>query len=1162
MSQYPYDHSQWPEWPEQRPQPHHNFNPAGQPPPPAGHSGPPVGMSIEANYVVSQTSFDYNANRIPGLGITGWDYADQNAWPSSSSRNARPQDSTLYPTRRESHYPLPQAQALPSSHPPSGGAVEEGELSEEASEDLYEPARARDAAPPPDLDVRAPVVIPDSRDDSEPDLPDNAFYEEDEPEETTSDAHGASTSYPADEESLSDEHLRPAAATGRERSGSYSPYLSPREIHHEDTTPEEPQPDGSTSQVPEYTANGPPPNSGEPGERLNGVASADDERDPAAGRLLTTVDEAKKEAQKSILRLFPYGVKYQTYIDEGFNENVIKSLFTELGLNPTSSAKSDLGPGKQLGEAEKTITQTDGASSQATNSNKTDKPEKAEERKDRIARLLAEKASRPTPPVTPQPAEVPEKPTTEKAKSAKELLLQKMEALQKARDAKAAQLAVQTTSPIQAETLDDPTALTVPVRSQGTEVAPDISQASAISSPEGESQSQSQSQNQDQDQSQDRDQDQSQNPDQDRSQDQDQDRSQVLLPPPPHKDLPSIRPSLVSEPPLSTSQPSTVTTQGRKRPVASDFDDYPSTGTHSKRPFVQSRYESTLIIDISDGSGDEDVEMDMDSPPPADGPSLAIQQACSPNRKGLSFRDHRPLSDFSRIYASSVSSVTTPPNGPSNGASRLKDDEYSRKMREIEEMKRKIAEAEAKKARKTSSTPAQTPSGRDSTPPEGDAPRPAIQRAVSPSDIRRDDGSSPQHPAEAVPAKLPKPSALSLSQESGRERRARIASVHLPKVEITLKEKTSKLRLMQDKISQLQVEIEEIVVQKSRLTEEMEALDVEPSSNLGPPGTQPAVARSSRSGELEVVQPVSVLDTTASPLPEEQTTSQDMEEEDDGDQPMALDEEDSAASSTGDENVELSSGDGGSNDRSDKVPDRNNPSTADQYANGTDTPLTDAEAGSKEIVAADGITSASEREQYEPAQAATSAEPEAEADHLSLDSAPFSPTLAEGSSGVGDSPGTGADTVLPAQISDVATADAASEEQVGNREVPVVSSTLGGQALTSPQAANAASEPDFSFTPYESPLRYFRSYRFHPQFEDNVAGGQRSLTFSHTIDTNVAVCPYELDGQECPNGTECQFQHFRSMAARGACTPPLTTANSRRPSSPPRSLTSLFSPLR
>ncbi|KAJ6780878.1 hypothetical protein PWT90_01920 [Aphanocladium album] len=66
---------------------------------------------------------------------------------------------------------------------------------------------------------------------------------------------------------------------------------------------------------------------------------------------------------------------------------------------------------------------------------------------------------------------------------------------------------------------------------------------------------------------------------------------------------------------------------------------------------------------------------------------------------------------------------------------------------------------------------------------------------------------------------------------------------------------------------------------------------------------------------------------------------------------------------------------------------------------------------------------------------------------------------------------------------------------------------------------------------YDSPLRYFHSYRFHPDFKKVVAGGLRSATYSNKIDTKLPLCPDELAGHACPRGKNCHFQHFAEMSA-------------------------------
>ncbi|KAF9696436.1 hypothetical protein EKO04_005730 [Ascochyta lentis] len=70
------------------------------------------------------------------------------------------------------------------------------------------------------------------------------------------------------------------------------------------------------------------------------------------------------------------------------------------------------------------------------------------------------------------------------------------------------------------------------------------------------------------------------------------------------------------------------------------------------------------------------------------------------------------------------------------------------------------------------------------------------------------------------------------------------------------------------------------------------------------------------------------------------------------------------------------------------------------------------------------------------------------------------------------------------------------------------------------------------FTPYESPLRMFKSYRYHPNFSQDVDGGFLSMTFSHQIDPEKLLCPFESAGGSC-NDPECPNQHFRGMGING-----------------------------
>ncbi|SMR49647.1 unnamed protein product [Zymoseptoria tritici ST99CH_1A5] len=64
------------------------------------------------------------------------------------------------------------------------------------------------------------------------------------------------------------------------------------------------------------------------------------------------------------------------------------------------------------------------------------------------------------------------------------------------------------------------------------------------------------------------------------------------------------------------------------------------------------------------------------------------------------------------------------------------------------------------------------------------------------------------------------------------------------------------------------------------------------------------------------------------------------------------------------------------------------------------------------------------------------------------------------------------------------------------------------------------------YKPYTSPLSRFKDFRFHPSFLEAVSG-HKSLTYSHRIDPNKQLCPYEVGGR-C-NDKSCGFQHFKTM---------------------------------
>lgn len=96
-----------------------------------------------------------------------------------------------------------------------------------------------------------------------------------------------------------------------------------------------------------------------------------------------------------------------------------------------------------------------------------------------------------------------------------------------------------------------------------------------------------------------------------------------------------------------------------------------------------------------------------------------------------------------------------------------------------------------------------------------------------------------------------------------------------------------------------------------------------------------------------------------------------------------------------------------------------------------------------------------------------------------------------------------------------------------------VSSTNRIQRVLTTVQANTAPSASTNFKPYESLLKNFKGYRYHPDYSREVQGGYRSLTYSHQIDPNKELCRYEVASGVC-NDSSCEYQHFRDMGVSGA----------------------------
>jgi hypothetical protein len=101
----------------------------------------------------------------------------------------------------------------------------------------------------------------------------------------------------------------------------------------------------------------------------------------------------------------------------------------------------------------------------------------------------------------------------------------------------------------------------------------------------------------------------------------------------------------------------------------------------------------------------------------------------------------------------------------------------------------------------------------------------------------------------------------------------------------------------------------------------------------------------------------------------------------------------------------------------------------------------------------------------------------------------------------------------------------ADEALTGNGQV---SKTVNSSDLEMLENGRHPTSLESPFSPYLSPLRYFKTYRFHSRFPEDVSGAYRSLTYSHNIDTTKCLCPFEAAGGVC-NDRSCEFQHFRDL---------------------------------
>jgi hypothetical protein len=1043
MSQYAYGHgAPHTGYPTSQPHLDSSDQPFGQPP---FHANGVVENQSIYGQGASFEAYGYNQTTIPGLGM-GFTHSTA-TWQHAAAQNipephANPSVSAVrWQTSRIDGNARPESSPSTSQRLNSvvdNKTMEEGELSEGELEDIYEPTETE--ANRLDRSAIQPLGSVDRSDRAQ--LP---------------------------TENLEVDHERTwnSKQTGRERSGSYSPYLSPREIQ--------------SSGLENGASNAQTPQSGSYDHNNSMLMNGNDNESTRQSEIkdgATIISESKKHAQDAILRLWPLNVRYQNYIEEGVDRVLLDQLFTELGLELDPAVpraeQSRLLVSSQENTPQSDVLGTVPSSGQTTPLAVTIAPkvvnsakDKSEERKDRIARLLAAKGSKTTVvdadsnktgASAPVSKNVPSTTKSDKTKAQSEksrLIQQRMEALIKAREASA----------------KTPQASTPPVSSVSQPV-PDTSRSN------------------------------SQAPVDSMNVNDHIDAAAETTDPSSGPPIPGLF--------LSSSAISPVPNQ-RKRPVAADLNENSIPGIQ-KRPFGQTRESRPFLIDVSDD--EDDAEMEIDSPELR--PS-SVQRPVTPGSRALSFRDNTSLPDSSSRNAGSMIDLAS-------------------MNKKIEDMKRRIAEAEARKNKAKQSgsgSPLPQPETQSKegsvdvaapfTPPVRGASTTAEVVGNSPASIAPQPGIS----SDAI---IKPPKVREQRIQAGLLLRARIASKRLPIVTAQRKECQEQLEYFQSEVARVKKEIENKLVEEERL--ERYAKQTEPT--LSSTSTRQDEPECGHHEERSPVDPLPQVPVTHDALHLAEPDEMNAIEEDEVERDMPMDESPyiESAVSRGSSTPQQ----GGSQVHEEPLIDHEtveghsplptrSPVVDDMVAAHIEA-ATDIEEPDEDVAMDEADTSSEdesvvedESDDYEPTDAGIS---------LPESHSPFQRQLS------------------PQQISDDSTVLETSDTDLqGLATATPISKPISTGAGDTESEYNRETEPEkasevsnttgTTFVPYETPLQYFKAYRFHPRYNDSVAGGLRSLTYSNSIDVTREVCPDQLTHGVCPRGSECQFQHFEDMQLPGTC---------------------------
>ncbi|KAL4750924.1 hypothetical protein BDW72DRAFT_174964 [Aspergillus terricola var. indicus] len=601
----------------------------------------------------------------------------------------------------------------------------------------------------------------------------------------------------------------------------------------------------------------------------------------------------------------------------------------------------------------------------------------------------------------------------------------------------------------------------------------------------------------------------------------------------------------------------------RKRPRASDFDDDPipvpkkafANGTNHHIP------PERLIIDISDDEFYDDDEGSMDVETTSTGISKGsglpvaegLPRAYPPPTESL---PHRPAT--SQSYGSSATS--TPGNHKSN-----EQDDLRKKDLEIQAMHRRIAELEQRKKAKLASR-TQSPRASDLSTPDI-VSMPAAPAASSLPALP----SATDKKVEDVLAVM---NVDGLRQMKSKILRMQEIEAGVPSLDAVIRKTEMKLADARREIEELSSELAKGEEGRQQLIEELNALKLEvaglsldhvnsalstmeakkdlPDEAVQAPTSENEVADEHATILSEVPEAdASTKKDTASPSHADPTSENSPSAKDRSIAPNAVEDAPrlnataeeltdtsmSDSSSSMDESSADSSSEFGSiNEEMPDAPELNTnsvapadefnttspgPSNGPERLQGEEEPLTGDRPSSippltKQVLGADSENLASREspvsEAYEPPEPEESANA-SDSNYSPAPSPDFhSPAPNMEVSGPSEDQSKEAGEPLTKKVQELDFQQPSQHSQIGPLD-----------NLRHPEDSHR------KLTPYSSPLKLFRAYRYHPNYIDEVSGGYRSLTYSHNIDPLKHLCPFETSGGVC-NDRSCEFQHFRNMA--------------------------------